>query len=328
VDVIFVKDGETVEAGRELFSYKNDDKANFALEDTKKALTTARQNLKYAEEDVNKQVEKVNTLTHRYNELVERITTLQNAGLPEVPKEMEQTVLAEWRAQLATKSTELDAQKDALTPLERARDTAKTTLLAAETANTRAEANVNRKVVAKKPGIVMLTKGDTTSTGAKPVVQLLPLEMKVAGTVSEYDFNKLSVGASVTMTVISTNGKVNGEITKISTVPTASEAGNNGNTPTSTFAFYIKPEHALQYGFNLQISVPQPYMPIEKKALVRENGKTYLYFVEKDKAVKTEVTTTLYNGAWVIKGGLEKGKTYVTNPDTKITDGMDVMNRA
>lgn len=139
----------------------------------------------------------------------------------------------------------------------------------------------------------------------------------VTGSVSELMLDKIKIGQVVTANSWNTGMTFNATITEISEYPASNDGyygEGNSNVSYYPFTAYIEDASGLNNGDSVDLSMmPQEEMPDEngiylEKAYVRqENGKSYVYKVNKEDCLEKqyiETGKTVYGTAVEIKSGL------------------------
>ncbi|WP_416353966.1 efflux RND transporter periplasmic adaptor subunit [Agrilactobacillus fermenti] len=199
---------------------------------------------------------------------------------------------------------------------------------------------LNPIVKASISGTISLDDTANTTTGM-PSMKIISDGQVINGQISEYDYAKIRPQTQVTVLPISSGAKLKGTILSVDNVPTQSGAGSSATAATaggagagtssssvSYYKFTVKIDQRLVNGFNVQIKVPQNTIRIPSAAIVKEKGKSYVYRVVKNKAVKTEVRVSKDNGVTYLDNGLDLKDKIVANPDKNMKSGQEVNSSA
>jgi multidrug efflux pump subunit AcrA (membrane-fusion protein) len=160
--------------------------------------------------------------------------------------------------------------------------------------------------------------------GGQPVVSIIDLSsIKLKTHVSENNVNKLKVGEKVTVDFNALDNKLQGTIQTISPslnqqqqgYPIEIKVNNSGNLIKSGMYAEVEIETERSSG---NVVIP-------KQSLLQENGSSYVFVVEDNRAVKKEVTTGLTTIDRVeILSGITDSEQVITAGSEQVTDGYDV----
>ena len=174
-------------------------------------------------------------------------------------------------------------------------------------------------------GVVELNEADPASLqlSEQPIVRLMSHDLKIESSVSEYDYNKLSIDSPVDIYLMNSDRELKGTIAKIDSLPM--QAAAEGAT-SSRYPFTVLPEEAIQYGFSVQIGYSEGVMYLPQNAVIEEEDGTKVVYVNKEGIVeKREVTVSEESNFYVIESGLEVEEEVLLDPDTALADGDEVM---
>ena len=171
---------------------------------------------------------------------------------------------------------------------------------------------VNGSVTAPFAGTVTVEYDKT----GQPSVTLVSDELQASTTVSEYDYNKVSLEQQIKVTSLATKKKQETQINYRATTPAenskANEAKYTVTAPLTAGDFMV--------GQTLNISIPQEGLQVPATSV--KNG--YVYIVVNKKAQKVAVTGQTSNGSYIVTDGLSSGQRVIVDPDGKLKDGKRV----
>lgn len=325
INTISVKNGQEINENDVVAIYQNTTVEDQAEEQTQSleklnlAVTNAQINLDNATQ---KQQELENRLTIAKNEQ----TTIVNKKMDD---EIKKTEKAESDNKIETIQQALDTQKEAVLQAQQALDAANVDLSSANNTIEQTKKKITTTVTAPFKGIVYTNdKGKVDTT--VPYATIVSPETVIKGSVTEYDYNKVKVGQHVTISQINEEKATDGIITEINALPEemAVSAQNTSSTKNSTisiFSFLISPKEPIQYGYNVQISVPMNNLELAKKNTVKENNNEVFVFIYREgEVVKKKIEVKEDNEKYVVKTGLKENDLIIENPDTSLKDGQKV----
>ncbi|HDL6566618.1 TPA: efflux RND transporter periplasmic adaptor subunit, partial [Enterococcus faecalis] len=307
INTISVKNGQEINENDVVATYQNTTVEDQAEEQTQSleklnlAVTNAQINLDNATQ---KQQELENRLTIAKNEQ----TTIVNKKMDD---EIKKTEKAESDNKIETIQQALDTQKEAVLQAQQALDAANVDLSSANNTIEQTKKKITTTVTAPFKGIVYTNdKGKVDTT--VPYATIVSPETVIKGSVTEYDYNKVKVGQHVTISQINEEKATDGIITEINALPEdmAVSAQNTSSTKNSTisiFSFLISPKEPIQYGYNVQISVPMNNLELAKKNTVKENNNEVFVFIYREgEVVKKKIEVKEDNEKYVVKTGLKE----------------------
>ncbi|MDR1606686.1 MAG: HlyD family efflux transporter periplasmic adaptor subunit [Streptococcaceae bacterium] len=264
---INVVDGQEVKAGDVLLTYTkpSDDLTTLAF-----AVKSAENDLANAQVDLAETEKKDAALRTKYDKAKEEADKQVITDQIELNREAGQT------AQRSVTAANL-ALEQAQTTLSHQQDTQST------------------QVTSKTAGIVVLG----ARTEASPLLRVVSRDTLVNGTVSEYDYDKLKLNASVTVESIDLKHKVSGKITYISPVPEQATAAET----SSQYSFKVSLDQSLQNGYTVQVHLADSALYIPNSAL--KAGRVYVKVGDKYQA--TAVDTKEVDGRLQVLSGLKVG---------------------
>lgn len=317
---ILVENGQEVEEGTDLFTYRNEENQQLLDEQNRQYNRSAQ---RYAEAETelanakktlataNGNIGESNRQAQAPNEVSEEELVLS----PEAEKAQNQLMEAESdkaEAEAAIEGAEmtmdeLEIQMEDITyEIEKLKKEISTT------------------IQADFKGVVELSGVDPNKlqSSEQPVVRLMSNNLKIESSVSEYDYNKLSVDSPVDIYLLNSDRELKGKISKIDSLPMQAEA--EGST-SSRYHFTVLPEESIQYGFSVQIGYSEGVMYLPQNAVIEEDGKTMVYLNKDSIVEKREVVVSEKSKLYVIESGLEADEEVLINPDPALLDGDEIM---
>ena len=317
---ILVENGQEVEEGTDLFAYRNEEnqqlldeqnrqydrsaqryaEAETELANAKKTLATANGNI----EESNRQAQASNEVSEEELMLSPEAEKAQNQ-LMEAESDKAEAEAAIEGAEMTM--DELEIQMEDITyEIEKLKK------------------EISTIIQADFKGVVELSGVDPNKlqSSEQPVVRLMSNNLKIESSVSEYDYNKLSVDSPVDIYLLNSDRELKGKISKIDSLPMQAEA--EGST-SSRYHFTVLPEESIQYGFSVQIGYSEGVMYLPQNAVIEEDGKTMVYLNKDGIVEKREVVVSEKSNLYVIESGLEAEEEVLINPDPSLLDGDEVM---
>ncbi|MGM8303780.1 efflux RND transporter periplasmic adaptor subunit [Clostridium perfringens] len=305
VDKVEVENGDVVEKGDILFTYKND-QVQSQVEQLELQLNSA----KNQKEEINKQ----------NAEAKKQLEDLKKAGLEnQMPQGGQMPNLGQNAGgEISTGSVDeqiklLEKQIKALKDKE------------------------YYKVTAPIGGKVILAESSTNPT--QPYITVESGDYYISGSVNEKDQPKIKEGQEVQITILSTNKNINGKISSVGNTPidngaslaaqTGAQGGAGGNM--SYYEVKITPDSQedLTNGFHVQASVNLDKKPIEipKEAILSVDNEEFVFKNVDGKLVKQVITYSPKEGSEdevIVSSGLNEEDKIVSNPTPNMKEGMDV----
>lgn len=230
-------------------------------------------------------------------------------------------------------SDAISAQDDAILQAQQALDAANLDLTTANESLETAKNKVTTNVSSTIDGIAEVNEAGKAAATV-PVVKVVSKSTVINAKVSEYDYSRVKKDQAVTIQPVNSDEKIQGTIIEVSRMPENSEgvssaaAAATGSTmqtsSMATYSFKVKPGKELQYGYSCQISVPVNELRLSSDALVKEDGKQYVYVYKNGAVHKTAVTTVDENGVVVVTAGLKENDKVISNPKKDLQDGKKV----
>ncbi|MDK0573006.1 efflux RND transporter periplasmic adaptor subunit [Clostridium perfringens] len=305
VDKVEVENGDVVEKGDTLFTYKND-QVQSQVEQLELQLNSA----KNQKEEINKQ----------NAEAKKQLEDLKKAGLEnQMPQGGQMPNLGQNAGgEISTGSVDeqiklLEKQIKALKDKE------------------------YYKVTAPIGGKVILAESSTNPT--QPYITVESGDYYISGSVNEKDQPKIKEGQEVQITILSTNKNINGKISSVGNTPidngaslaaqTGAQGGVGGNM--SYYEVKITPDSQedLTNGFHVQASVNLDKKPIEipKEAILSVDNEEFVFKNVDGKLVKQVITYSPKEGSEdevIVSSGLNEEDKIVSNPTPNMKEGMNV----
>lgn len=305
VDKVEVENGDVVEKGDTLFTYKND-QVQSQVEQLELQLNSA----KNQKEEINKQ----------NAEAKKQLEDLKKAGLEnQMPQGGQMPNLGQNAGgEISTGSVDeqiklLEKQIKALKDKE------------------------YYKVTAPIGGKVILAESSTSPT--QPYITVESGDYYISGSVNEKDQPKIKEGQEVQITILSTNKNINGKISSVGNTPidngaslaaqTGAQGGAGGNM--SYYEVKITPDSQedLTNGFHVQASVNLDKKPIEipKEAILSVDNEEFVFKNVDGKLVKQVITYSPKEGSEdevIVSSGLNEEDKIVSNPTPNMKEGMNV----
>ena len=305
VDKVEVENGDVVEKGDTLFTYKNDQDQS-QVEQLELQLNSA----KSQKEEINKQ----------NAEAKKQLEDLKKAGLEnQMPQGGQMPNLGQNAGgEISTGSVDeqiklLEKQIKALKDKE------------------------YYKVTAPIGGKVILAESSTNPT--QPYITVESGDYYISGSVNEKDQPKIKEGQEVQITILSTNKNINGKISSVGNTPidngaslaaqTGAQGGAGGNM--SYYEVKITPDSQedLTNGFHVQASVNLDKKPIEipKEAILSVDNEEFVFKNVDGKLVKQVITYSPKEGSEdevIVSSGLNEEDKIVSNPTPNMKEGMNV----
>lgn len=305
VDKVEVENGDVVEKGDTLFTYKND-QVQSQVEQLELQLNSA----KNQKEEINKQNAEAKKQLEGLKKAVLENQMPQGGQMPNLGQNA--------GGEISTGSVDeqiklLEKQIKALKDKE------------------------YYKVTAPIGGKVILAESSTNPT--QPYITVESGDYYISGSVNEKDQPKIKEGQEVQITILSTNKNINGKISSVGNTPidngaslaaqTGAQGGAGGNM--SYYEVKITPDSQedLTNGFHVQASVNLDKKPIEipKEAILSVDNEEFVFKNVDGKLVKQVITYSPKEGSEdevIVSSGLNEEDKIVSNPTPNMKEGMNV----
>ena len=311
VDTVSVTDGQAVNAGDVLFTYKNDTITS-QIEDFNGQISTyqtQKERLENKKKDSNnKLTEKKNSLSNLKSNPQDEITMASIQSLEGEIQSLE-TEISSYNDQLDTIN---DSIKDCNKKIENLKKDEST------------------EVKADISGVVDIvgSKDDYTNV----FISISSNDLYIKGSVNEKYVEKLKKEQEAEVLVIANNSTIKAKVDEISKKPSngSSAIGSSMDTSANSLSNYdvtllLDSQENILDGYHVQATIfeEEKELKIPKEAIIEENGETFVYKVEDGALKKQNVEyEDSENDDAKILSGLEEGEEVVTNPNDDTKEGM------
>lgn len=310
VDTVSVTDGQAVNAGDVLFTYKNDTITS-QIEELNGQVSTYQTQKERLE---NKKKNSNNKLTEKKNSLSNLKSNPQDemiiASIQSLEAEIEglETEISSYNDQLDTIN---DSIKDCNKKIE----------------NLKKDESVDVKADISGVVDILGSKEDYTNV----FISITSNDLYIKGSVNEKYVEKLKKEQEAEVLVIANNSTIKAKIDEISKKPsTNSSAGASMDTSGNSLSNYdvtllLDSQENILDGYHVQATVfeEEEELKIPKKAIIEENGETFVYKVEDGVLKKQNIEyEDSENHDVKILSGLEEEDKIVTNPSSDTKEGM------
>lgn len=319
---ISVEDGQSVEAGQELFHYKNEAIEN-QLADTKTSRTRLYNQLEKNKEQLKKSKKQLDQAKKAEANRIDAANSL-----PEITTESKDNPLDTSNMEVLENQNSVQALEDTILNL-------KNQISDVEIQINRLQDQASTVIIANVDGRILLDES-LQNNATMPFLRIISDDTLIQSSVSEYDYYALSEELVVGIYVNAEDREVKGIITDIAeTSQTATgevnmgispiSEGNSGVSDMSNFQFFVKPQDEIHYDFTVQIKIPLEDIVIPESAILKENDQEFVFVVKDRKAQKQTIQRKKRGLQNVVKEGLQLKDVIVTNPDQELKDGMDIL---
>lgn len=311
VDTVSVTDGQVVNAGDVLFTYKNDTITS-QIEEFNGQISTyqnQKERLENKKKDSNnKLTEKKNSLSNLKSNPQDEITMASIQSLEGEIQSLE-TEISSYNDQLDTIN---DSIKDCNKKIE----------------NLKKDESV--EVKADISGVVDIvgSKDDYTNV----FISITSNDLYIKGSVNEKYVEKLKKEQEAEVLVIANNSTIKAKVDEISKKPSngSSAIGSSMDASANSLSNYdvtllLDSQENILDGYHVQATIfeEEKELKIPKEAIIEENGETFVYKVEDGALKKQNVEyEDSENDDAKILSGLEEGEEVVTNPTEDTKEGM------
>lgn len=310
VDTISVTDGQPVNAGDVLFTYKNDTITS-QIEEFNGQISTYQTQKERLE---NKKKDSNNKLTEKKNSL---------SNLKSNPQD--ETIIASIQsleAEAQGLETEISSYNDQL-------DTINDSIKDCNKKIENLKKDESIEVKADISGVVAIlgSKDDYTNV----FISISSNDLYIKGSVSEKYVERLKKEQEAEVLVIANNSTIKAKVDEISKKPsTSSSIGSSMDASANSLSNYdvtllLDSQENILDGYHVQATVfeEEKELKIPKEAIIEENGETFVYKVEDGALKKQNVEyEDSENDDAKILSGLEEGEEVVTNPTEDTKEGM------
>ena len=186
--------------------------------------------------------------------------------------------------------------------------------------------------------VVQVNPNGGRGASAEPLVIVADLDdLKVRADVSELDVMKVKKGQSVTVRSDALpDEEWRGEVIRVGELPKADEKmaaapGGGSGQVVYPVEVRLKTPIPLKLGANLIVEIAtekRKALTLPQEAVREEQGKSYVFAVEKGKAVRREVKVGVSSGDRVeILSGVKPGESVVLDPPEDLRSGTEVKAR-
>lgn len=322
LDTIFVTDGQVVETGQSLFSYKQTD-STYEIEDAQRALNR----LYTQRQEIQNQIWAGGvSASWGQNSKSTPIATPLNTQTDSTDQSNANADANGWLDSSGSEGVDPSASlKEQLRQINQQIEDAEINL-------GRLQSKTNQVIKARSSGRVIINRDAETNPNV-PLVRIVSEESSVIGTVGEFDFYLLEEGRQVELEVTATGETMKGEILSFDHVPTGSGTSNSSDSGSqdtvaspvassggkAQYQFTIKPEKHIQPGFSVTINLTMPGYIVPETAFKKEGNTYYVYVVRDHVAKKIAVKIEKQGKRYAIKNGVREG-------DLIIEDFMSVQD--
>ena len=323
ISEVHVTNGQAVNAGDSLFTYNNT--VIEAQIDEISEQITANENSKVS---IN------NKLTNAKNNLAEKENQLNKLKKQLEEFNFQDQVEADNISMNIQQTTaEVSAYKEQVSAYEDQIDSVKTTLNSLYNKKEKLTADKNFVVTAPISGTIVLSSNEKDYT--QPYIIIESQELIVKGIVSEKDYTKIKVDDDISVSIISTNETIEGQILEIDDRPVSntelnlSQVTQTTNTNVSYYNVLItlNSQENLINGFHSQgkVTLGDDTIKVFKTSVINEEGKSYV-FIDKDGILdKVEISIKEEDGEYVIvESGLNANDVVMKNPTSETKEGVKV----
>lgn len=317
---VFVTNGQVVNAGDSLFTYKNTN-VEAQISEINDQITS-NENSKSA---LNKKLTNTkNTLGEKENQLNKLQKQLEDAVINEsLEIESINMNIQQITAEVQAYKEQVSAYSDQIETLDSTLNTLynKKEKLNGEKAFT---------VTATIGGKIVLSSNEKDYT--QPYIVIETEELIVKGVVSEKDFSKIRVEDNISVNIISENKTIDGKVLQIDDRPisvTELTSIQGASTNSSNISYYnvlitLNSQEGLINGFHSQgkITLGDDTIKVLKTSVIKEDNKNYV-FVDADGLIdKVEITLGEEEGEYVIvTSGLKENDMVMKNPTSETKEG-------
>ena len=310
VDTVSVTDGQAVNVGDVLFTYKNDTITS-QIEDFNGQISTyqtQKERLENKKKDSNnKLTEKKNSLSNLKSNPQDEITMASIQSLEGEIQSLE-TEISSYNDQLDTIN---DSIKDCNKKIE----------------NLKKDESIEVKADISGVVAILGSKDDYTNV----FISISSNDLYIKGSVSEKYVERLKKEQEAEVLVIANNSTIKAKVDEISKKPsTSSSIGSSMDASSNSLSNYdvtllLDSQENILDGYHVQATIfeKEKELKIPKEAIIEENGETFVYKVEDGALKKQNVEyEDSENDDAKILSGLEEGEEVVTNPTEDTKEGM------
>lgn len=322
---VLVENGQEVEEGAGLFTYTNEenqqllneqDRQYSRLDKRRSEAETELANAKKSSESANANITNSNR-------------TIESTGQSQMDEESEGF----------TVNTELDVAQNDLLRYESEKAEADATIESAQMSIRdlneqmediefeieRLRGDITTTVQADFAGIIELNQSNITSLQASelPIIRLMSKDQQIDASVSEYDYDKITLDDTVEISLITSDRVLSGKVTKISSLPM--QASAEGAVSSSRYSFTVIPEESIQYGFSVQIGVDEGTVYLPQSVVIEEDDGMSVFVSKEGIVERREVQISDAGNLYILESGLEMGEEVIIDPDMDLVDGDEIV---
>lgn len=200
------------------------------------------------------------------------------------------------------------AAKDSLTQAQQSYNEANADLTDAKNKLVELQNKVISTVTAPFDGIVSV---DNDTKDGIPALTVTSSEKELKSSISEYDYNKIHIGDTITVSGIDGNPKQKTTISSVSQLPTTQTKG------TAYYPFSAKVNNDFLYGQSVKVQVEQHEVKVPKSAVYHH----HIYKIIDGKVSPIKADVTLSGTSFIVNSGVDIGEKIVQNPDSQLKKG-------
>ena len=310
VDTVSVTDGQAVNAGDVLFTYKNDTITS-QIEEFNGQISTYQTQKERLE---NKKKDSNNKLTEKKNSLSNLKSNPQDETIIASIQSLEAEVQA-LETEISSYNDQLDTINDSIKDCNK------------KIENLKKDESIEVKADISGVVAILGSKDDYTNV----FISISSNDLYIKGSVSEKYVEKLKKEQEAEVLVIANNSTIKAKVDEISKKPsTSSSIGSSMDTSANSLSNYdvtllLDSQENILDGYHVQATIfeEEKELKIPKEAIIEENGETFVYKVEDGALKKQNVEyEDSENDDAKILSGLEEGEEVVTNPTEDTKEGM------
>lgn len=310
ITAVYVKNGDSVNAGQNLFSVKSTA--------TPQQQTQAYANYLAAQNTLNSAKSNLNSLQEALFKANQAFVTDKGTANPDTSDPVYIEEQAAWQQAEANYTNQQGVINQAEAALNNAAieyDATQDTIVTAPTSGTVANLSATQGSTVSS-GNSNSSNSSTSTTSSTPVLILgnfSQLVIKVA--VNEVDISKIHTGQKATVTLDALNGKTFvGTVTSIDTIGT----NNSGVITYNVYISLLNPPQDIKPGMSatavIQTQRQDDTLYVPTSAIQTNNGISVVQVMKNGKPIQQEVTTGIASDTDTqITSGLSEGDTVVTN---------------
>lgn len=310
VDTVSVTDGQAVNAGDVLFTYKNDTITS-QIEEFNGQISTYQTQKERLE---NKKKDSNNKLTEKKNSLSNLKSNPQDETIIASIQSLEAEVQA-LETEISSYNDQLDTINDSIKDCNK------------KIENLKKDESIEVKADISGVVAILGSKDDYTNV----FISISSNDLYIKGSVSEKYVERLKKEQEAEVLVIANNSTIKAKVDEISKKPSISSSiGSSMDASSNSLSNYdvtllLDSQENILDGYHVQATVfeEEKELKIPKEAIIEENGETFVYKVEDGALKKQNVEyEDSENDDAKILSGLEEGEEVVTNPTEDTKEGM------